>query len=225
MCPLVGRLALSMASSRKVIPIAPVSGASDDGEQFVSTYQKQATIYPRAVKGWFATWRWVFVWLTQLLFYGLPWLQWGGRQAVLFDLDAQRFYIFGLLLHLQDLIFLAALQVRCGQGPRRVGSCGRGRRGRECLPHPDHEPHRVCANLPGGRCRHRGFGGLGQNCQCRPGQCGVDVGEPALALGRSARACRPVGPIVFEVRGWEHRAGADTASTKQFKKSAFFVPR
>jgi hypothetical protein len=30
---------------------------------------------------------------------------------------------------------------------------------------------------------------------------------------------------VFEVRGWEHRAGADTASTKQFKKSAFFVPR
>ena len=145
--------------------------------------------------------------------------------AVLFDLEAQRFYIFGLLLHLQDLIFLAALQVRCGQGPRRVGSCGRGRRGRECLPHPDHEPHRVCANLSGGRCRHRGFGGLGQNCQCRPGQCGVDVGEPALALGRSARACRPVGPIVFEVRGWEHRAGADTASTKQFKKSAFFVPR
>jgi hypothetical protein len=74
-------------------------------------YQKQATIYPRAVKGWFATWRWVFVWLTQLLFYGLPWLQWGGRQAVLFDLEAQRFYIFGLLLYPQDLIFLAALLV------------------------------------------------------------------------------------------------------------------
>jgi hypothetical protein len=74
-------------------------------------YQKQATIYPRAVKGWFATWRWTFVWLTQLLFYGLPWLQWGGRQAVLFDLEAQRFYIFGLLLYPQDLIFLAALLV------------------------------------------------------------------------------------------------------------------
>jgi hypothetical protein len=100
-----------MASTRKVIPIAPVSGASDDGAQFVSMYQKQATIYPRAVKGWFATWRWVFVWLTQLLFYGLPWLQWGGRQAVLFDLEAQRFYIFGLLLYPQDLIFLAALLV------------------------------------------------------------------------------------------------------------------
>jgi hypothetical protein len=64
--------ALSMASTRKVIPIAPVAGSSDDGAQFVSMYQKQATIYPRAVKGWFAAWRWVFVWLTQLLFYGAP---------------------------------------------------------------------------------------------------------------------------------------------------------
>ncbi len=74
-------------------------------------YEKQATVYPRAVTGWFAAWRWAFVWLTQLLFYGLPWVQWGGRQAVLFDLDAQRFYIFGLLLYPQDLIFLAALLV------------------------------------------------------------------------------------------------------------------
>jgi polyferredoxin len=63
------------------------------------------------VKGWFATWRWVFVWLTQLLFYGVPWLQWGGRQAVLFDLETQRFYILGLLLYPQDPIFLAALLV------------------------------------------------------------------------------------------------------------------
>jgi cytochrome c oxidase accessory protein FixG len=100
-----------MTKSRKVIPIVQAAGASDDGAQFVSMYQKQPTIYPRAVKGWFATWRWVFVWLTQMLFYGLPWLQWGGRQAVLFDLEAQRFYIFGLLLYPQDLIFLAALLV------------------------------------------------------------------------------------------------------------------
>ena len=100
-----------MSSSKKVIPIALFLESGDDGAQFSSTYQKQATIYPRAVTGWFATWRWVFVWLTQLLFYGVPWLQWSGRQAVLFDLEAQRFYIFGLLLYPQDLIFLAALLV------------------------------------------------------------------------------------------------------------------
>ncbi|WP_395385136.1 cytochrome c oxidase accessory protein CcoG [Paucibacter sp. JuS9] len=102
---------MSLANSRKVIPITAAPAAAVDGVQLVSMYQKQATIYPRAVKGWFATWRWVFVWMTQLLFYGLPWLQWGGRQAVLFDLEAQRFYIFGLLLYPQDLIFLAALLV------------------------------------------------------------------------------------------------------------------
>jgi cytochrome c oxidase accessory protein FixG len=100
-----------MSKPVKVIPIVSASAEVEDSAQFVSMYQKQPTIYPRAVKGWFASWRWVFVWLTQLLFYGLPWLQWNGRQAVLFDLEAQRFFIFGLLLYPQDLIFLAALLV------------------------------------------------------------------------------------------------------------------
>ena len=96
-----------------MIPIREAGAApeADDGPRLVSLYEKQPEIYPRAVSGWFATWRWTFVWLTQILFYGLPWLQWGGRQAVLFDLEAQRFYILGLVLYPQDLIFLAALLV------------------------------------------------------------------------------------------------------------------
>ena len=60
----------------------------------VSLYQSEAKIQTRSVTGWFAGWRWALVWLTQLLFYGLPWLEWNGRQAVLFDLGARRFYIF-----------------------------------------------------------------------------------------------------------------------------------
>ena len=42
-----------------VILIRPVAaaGAPDEGAQFVSMYQKQPDIYPRAVKGWFAAWR------------------------------------------------------------------------------------------------------------------------------------------------------------------------
>ncbi len=96
---------------RPVIPIHDVAADAGDDMRFVSMYQKAPDIYPRAVKGWFAAWRWAMVWLTQLFFYGLPWLQWGGRQAVLFDLEAQRFYILGLVLYPQDLIFLAALLV------------------------------------------------------------------------------------------------------------------
>jgi cytochrome c oxidase accessory protein FixG len=104
---------LNKPFAQTVIPIRPVPAdpSDDDEPQFVSMYQKRAEIYPRAVTGWFAGWRWTFVWLTQLLFYGGPWLQWGGRQAVLFDLEAQRFYILGLVLYPQDLIFLAALLV------------------------------------------------------------------------------------------------------------------
>jgi len=83
----------------------------DAAVQVVSLYQKQKKIYPRAVSGVFATWRWSLVWATQLLFYGLPWLDWNARQAVLFDLAARRFYIFGLVLYPQDFIYLTGLLV------------------------------------------------------------------------------------------------------------------
>jgi cytochrome c oxidase accessory protein FixG len=96
----------------RVIPIQPA--LEDDGDaavQMVSLYQKQQKIYARAVHGWFAAWRWALVWATQLVFYGLPWLEWNERQAVLFDLAARRFYIFGLVLYPQDFIYLTALLI------------------------------------------------------------------------------------------------------------------
>jgi len=51
------------------------------------------------------------VWVTQLVFYGTPWLRWNGRQAVLFDIGARRFHIFGLVLWPQDFILLTGLLV------------------------------------------------------------------------------------------------------------------
>jgi cytochrome c oxidase accessory protein FixG len=76
-----------------------------------SLYEVKKKIYPRAVHGWFAAWRWSLVWLTQLVFYGTPWLTWNDRQAVLFDLGARKFYIFGLVFWPQDIIYLTALLV------------------------------------------------------------------------------------------------------------------
>jgi cytochrome c oxidase accessory protein FixG len=93
-----------------VIPIRPVAAAAD-ADFVVSMYEKQAKVYPRAVHGWFARWRWTMVWLTQGIFYGLPWLQWNGRQAMLFDISQRRFFVFGLVLQPQDLIYLAALLI------------------------------------------------------------------------------------------------------------------
>ncbi|MDO8718996.1 MAG: cytochrome c oxidase accessory protein CcoG [Polaromonas sp.] len=77
----------------------------------VSLYQAQKKIYPRSVSGLFSKWRWGLVFLTQIVFYGLPWLEWGQRQAVLFDLEARRFYILGLVLYPQDFIYLTGVLV------------------------------------------------------------------------------------------------------------------
>ncbi|MEO5796043.1 MAG: cytochrome c oxidase accessory protein CcoG, partial [Rhodoferax sp.] len=93
---------------RKVIPISVVAA---DSEELVSLYAAQPKIYPRSVQGLFARWRWGMVFLTQLVFYGLPWLQYGERQAVLLDLAARRFYLFGLVLYPQDFIYLTGLLV------------------------------------------------------------------------------------------------------------------
>ena len=83
----------------------------DASGAIVSLYQTQRKIYPRSVTGWFVRWRWVLVFATQLLYYGLPWLQWNDRQAVLFDLASRRFYIFDLVLYPQDFIYLTVLLV------------------------------------------------------------------------------------------------------------------
>ena len=74
-------------------------------------YEVRKKIYPRAVHGWFAAWRWALVWATQLVFYGGAWLQWNDRQAVLFDIAHRKFYIFGLVFWPQDIIYLTVLLI------------------------------------------------------------------------------------------------------------------
>ena len=88
----------------KTIPIQPQAQAT-------SFYEARKKIQPRSVQGTFARWRWALVWLTQLFFYVVPWLQINGRQALLFDLEQRRFYIFGWLLYPQDFIYLTALLI------------------------------------------------------------------------------------------------------------------
>ncbi len=96
---------MAEAEQKKVISIAP----SAEMEQ--ALYAVKQKIYPRAVSGWFARWRVALVVFTQLLYYGLPWLSWDGRQAVLFDLAERKFYILGLVFWPQDFIYLTGLLV------------------------------------------------------------------------------------------------------------------
>jgi cytochrome c oxidase accessory protein FixG len=101
---------MSSTDPSKVIPIVPAAMENHDDNP-IALYAAAKKVYPRSVQGVFARWRWAMVFLTQLVFYGLPWLEWGQRQAVLFDLNTRRFYIFGLVLYPQDFIYLTGLLV------------------------------------------------------------------------------------------------------------------
>ena len=77
-------------------------------------YEAHKKIYPREVSGYFTRLR-VISLLTLLgIYYVTPLLQWNGRQAILFDLPARKFYLFGLTLWPQDFIYLAALLILAG---------------------------------------------------------------------------------------------------------------
>ncbi|MFZ9509763.1 MAG: cytochrome c oxidase accessory protein CcoG [Burkholderiaceae bacterium] len=84
---------------------------ADPGVAEDSYYAPHQKIYPREISGTFSTLRVTAAWVLLGAFYLLPWVPWGERQAILFDLPARKFYLFGLTLWPQDFIFLAWLLV------------------------------------------------------------------------------------------------------------------
>ncbi len=77
-------------------------------------YAAHRKIYPREISGRFARLRVLSVIVLLGIYYALPLVRWDDRQAVLFDLPARKFYIFGLTLWPQDFIYLAALLILAG---------------------------------------------------------------------------------------------------------------
>jgi cytochrome c oxidase accessory protein FixG len=77
-------------------------------------YRKEPKIYPRQVKGRFARLRVIAVWVLLGLYYLLPWINVAGKQSVLFDLPARKFYILGFTFWPQDFVFLALLLIAAG---------------------------------------------------------------------------------------------------------------
>ncbi len=81
----------------------------DDGGQ--SMYVSERKVYPRDVSGRLQHLRIAAVaWLLGM-YYLFPWLRWDGRQAVLFDLPARKFHVFGLTFWPQDFPLLALLLI------------------------------------------------------------------------------------------------------------------
>lgn len=80
-----------------------------------STYQARIPIFPRSVKGRFRSVKWAILTIAYGVYFLLPWLPWermsGASQAVLFDLEGRRFYLFDLVVHPQQIFWLAGFLV------------------------------------------------------------------------------------------------------------------
>jgi cytochrome c oxidase accessory protein FixG len=87
------------------------SSKGKGGYEYGSLYRSEDKIHPREAKGRFATLRRLAMFVLLGAFYLGPWMAWQGRQAILFDLPARKFYVFGLTLWPQDFIYLALLLI------------------------------------------------------------------------------------------------------------------
>ncbi len=74
-------------------------------------YKKRDKIYPRRAHGLFARLRIISIVSLLGIYYLVPWIQWGERQAILFDLPARKFYILGITFWPQDFFYLAVLLI------------------------------------------------------------------------------------------------------------------
>lgn len=73
-------------------------------------------IYVREIGGFFQRIRRRSNWLLMALYFGLPWLNWGDRPLVWFDLSAQEFHLFVATFYPQDFILLTWILVLCAFG-------------------------------------------------------------------------------------------------------------
>ncbi|WP_027859147.1 cytochrome c oxidase accessory protein CcoG [Marinobacterium jannaschii] len=93
----------------------PVKNVTPDpkqgkGESF-DLYAKREHIYVKFYKGLFKNFRVISGFMMLAMFFGFSWLQWDGRQAVLFDLPNRQFHVFGLTFWPQDFMLLSWLLI------------------------------------------------------------------------------------------------------------------
>jgi cytochrome c oxidase accessory protein FixG len=73
----------------------------------IDLYQRREKIYTRKIEGFFQRVRLFTGWPLLLGYFLIPWMNWDGRQSILFDLPARKFHILGLTFWPQDFPMLA----------------------------------------------------------------------------------------------------------------------
>ena len=85
--------------------------ATDDQRVADSLYAKHQKIYPREVHGIYARLRLLAVIVLLGAYYGLAWINWDGRQILLFDLPERKFHIFFWTFWPQDFFLLTIMLI------------------------------------------------------------------------------------------------------------------
>ena len=96
------------ASDPELIPVIDCAPAEVSE---IDLYQKREKIYTRKIEGFFQRIRLFTGWPLLAGYFLLPWVNWGDRQAVLFDLAERQFHIFGITFWPQDLVMLTWILV------------------------------------------------------------------------------------------------------------------
>ena len=76
-----------------------------------SLYAKAPKVYSRKVTGYFSNLRALAAWLLLGLYYGVPWITWNDKQAILLDLPNRQFNFFNITLWPQDFVYLTWLLI------------------------------------------------------------------------------------------------------------------
>ena len=98
------------------IPVRTVETFEPIHPKKVKAKSSDNLIHTRSFTGLFRTLRLSGAGFLFLAFFGTVWLNWGGRQAVLWDLADSKFHIFGATFWPQDFILLSALLIICAFG-------------------------------------------------------------------------------------------------------------
>jgi len=95
----------------ELIPVRSVETIDPSNPIRLTPAQAGGPIHTRSFTGRFRNLRLLGAGLLFLLFFGTAWIDWNGRQAVLWDLDNRQFHIFGATFWPQDFILLSAILI------------------------------------------------------------------------------------------------------------------
>ncbi len=95
----------------ELIPVRAVETIDPAKPIRLTPAQAGGPIHTRSFTGRFRNLRLLGAGLLFLLFFGTAWIDWNGRQAVLWDLQNRQFHIFGATFWPQDFILLSAILI------------------------------------------------------------------------------------------------------------------